>query len=121
MTKIKYVGQKDTRADTVANTGVVWFGRGDVQEVPEAAVPLLLKHPDVWALPDADAKKPAAVVAPPPDAPPPEAVKPLTAEELAPLNDKALRALCAERKLKVHHTKKGDALREGILEAQAKG
>lgn len=51
MPKIQYVGLKPRKEDNVARTGVVWYGPGDVQEVPDAAVHALLKHPDVWALP----------------------------------------------------------------------
>lgn len=47
--RIKYIGEKPHgRADTVADTGIVWAAPGDVQDVPEAAVPKLLKHPDIW-------------------------------------------------------------------------
>lgn len=50
MAKIKYVGGKPMKTDNVAKTRTIWNGPGDVQEVPDAAVPLLLKHPDVWEL-----------------------------------------------------------------------
>lgn len=50
MSKVRYIGKKDQRADTVAGTGIVWLGYGDEREVPDAAVPRLLKHPDVWEL-----------------------------------------------------------------------
>lgn len=47
--RIKYIGEKPHgRADTVADTGIVWAAPGDVQDVPEAAVPKLLRHPDIW-------------------------------------------------------------------------
>ncbi|MGV8823030.1 hypothetical protein [Methylibium petroleiphilum] len=49
----------------------------------------------------------------------PDAPVALVAEGLAALDDEALRAICKERKFKVHHTKKGDALRTAILEAQS--
>lgn len=51
MALIEYVGIKPNgRIDTVAGTGVIWSRQGDIQEVPDLAVPLLLKHPDVWRL-----------------------------------------------------------------------
>jgi hypothetical protein len=50
MAMIEYVGKKAMRADTVAGTKIVWYGAGDVQEVPDLAVPKLLKHPDVWVI-----------------------------------------------------------------------
>ncbi len=48
----------------------------------------------------------------------PDAPVVLVAEGLAALDDEALRAICKERKFKVHHAKKGDGLRTAILEAQ---
>jgi len=47
---IKYIGPKPVKHDNVAGTSTIWSGPGDVQEVPDAAVPLLLKHPTVWEL-----------------------------------------------------------------------
>ena len=78
MAKIKYVGLKESRADTVAGTGKVWFGKGDVQEVPDIAVPRLLRHPDIWQL---VTEEPAA---PPPPPPPPPAPAPAPAAPVAP-------------------------------------
>ena len=50
--KIKYVGKKEIKEDNVARTGVIWYGEGDVQTVPDSAAPRLLKHVDVWKLAD---------------------------------------------------------------------
>lgn len=50
MAGIKYIGPKLVKHDNVAGTSTIWAGTGDVQEVPDAAVPLLLKHPTVWEL-----------------------------------------------------------------------
>lgn len=50
MKSIRYVGKKDRKEDNVAQTGVVWEGKGDVQPVPDNAVPKLLMHPDIWEL-----------------------------------------------------------------------
>jgi len=49
-TKIEYVGKKQVKKDTVAGTNIVWNGPGDVQDVPNKAVALLLAHTDSWAL-----------------------------------------------------------------------
>ena len=45
---VAYIGSKPTKKDTVANTGVVWNGFGDIQTVDARAASLLLKHKDVW-------------------------------------------------------------------------
>lgn len=46
---IQYVGTKPEKVDNVANTGLVWFGHGDVQEVKdESAAKKLLAFPGVW-------------------------------------------------------------------------
>lgn len=57
MAKIEYVGAKERRQDTVAGTGIVWVGKGDVKEVPDVAVPRLLKHPDIWRIAELAAQK----------------------------------------------------------------
>lgn len=107
MAKIRYIGLKDVKTDNVANTGVVWFGNGDEQDVPDSAAPALLRHTTVWELVGDEAQ--AA-----------KALEPITAEQMAELDDTALRELAEVHGLKKpHHTKKGDALREAILEAQA--
>lgn len=48
--KVEYVGMKDQRADTVAGTGLVWYGAGDVHDVPVEAAARLARHPDVWRI-----------------------------------------------------------------------
>ncbi len=62
MAKIKYVGIKPSRKDTVAGTGIVWTGNGDVQDVPDIAVPRLLRHPDIWCIAADEPKKAPAKV-----------------------------------------------------------
>ncbi len=63
-TKIEYIGKKTLKRDTVAGTNIVWNGPGDVQDVPDKAVALLLVHTDSWALasgskkPEGDGKNP---------------------------------------------------------------
>lgn len=59
--KIKYVGKKPTRKDTVAGTGIVWLGAGDVQDVPDDKASILLAHPDIWLKAE---DKPAKVAKP---------------------------------------------------------
>lgn len=54
MAKIRYVGSKPSKMDNIAGTGVVWNGNGDVKNIPDRVVPLLLAHPDVWALDDGE-------------------------------------------------------------------
>lgn len=53
-TKIKYVGKKEIKKDTVAGTNIVWNGPGDIQDVPNKAVAALLAHTDSWALEDGE-------------------------------------------------------------------
>lgn len=54
--KIKYIGHKDRKTDNVADTGTVWLGHGDVQEVedPRAAQKMLV-HKEVWVRDDGSA------------------------------------------------------------------
>lgn len=106
MAKIRYIGLKDVKTDNVANTGVVWFGNGDEQDVPDSAAPALLRHTTVWELVGDEAQAT-------------KALDPITAEQLAELDDKAMHELAKAHDLKVHHKKAGDALRAAILEAQA--
>lgn len=61
MAKIKYIGKKPRKVDTIAGTGIVWYGAGDVQEVPDKAVKPLLAHTDSFVLADGIKQKPAAV------------------------------------------------------------
>ena len=49
---VAYIGVKPSKRDTVANTGVVWNGFGDVQVVDARAASLLLKYPTVWCKKD---------------------------------------------------------------------
>lgn len=52
MPLVRYVGNKARKDDNVGKSGVVWFGHGDVQEVPARAWGALSRHPDVWQLVD---------------------------------------------------------------------
>lgn len=118
MAKIRYVGSKEVKTDNVAGTGVVWFGKDDEQDVPDAAAPALLRHTTVWELVTPDGLAGAAAKSAESQAA--KALDPITAEQMADLDDTALRELAEAHGLKKpHHTKKGDALREAILESQA--
>lgn len=46
--EIQYVGRKPRKKDTVAGTGIIWHGRGDVQLVPRAVAQRLCDYPDIW-------------------------------------------------------------------------
>jgi hypothetical protein len=102
LVNVEYVGLKDRRADTVAGTGVVWYGQGDVRAVPAEAWKKMSRHPDIWRLADekaqpaAKAKKPAEQQ---PDQPPevlgvPEDEKP--AQEASGLTPEQWLSLSAE-------------------------
>lgn len=45
---IQYIGNKPRKKDTVAGTGTIWSGPGDVQLVEHGPAVKLLEHPDVW-------------------------------------------------------------------------
>lgn len=64
MMKIRYIGKKPQRADTLYGSGLVWSGHGDVQTCTDAAkAKLLLRHNDIFE--DADAvQAPAPAPAP---------------------------------------------------------
>lgn len=47
--KVRYIGPKDRKRDTVNGTDTVWNGFGDVKEVPyEEGLKLIEQHPSVW-------------------------------------------------------------------------
>ena len=52
MVKVKYVGQKPAAIDTIAGTGKVWNGNGDVHDVTERQARALIAYPERWALVD---------------------------------------------------------------------
>jgi hypothetical protein len=125
MIKVRYVGLKERRADTVAGTGTVWIGHGDVQDVPDAAWPKLSKHPDIWERVDADVGLESVKV---PEAPPTKVPSRFALQhadgsvlDLADLDDDALKQFVVDHGLeKVDLRKKGDARREAIFaEVQA--
>jgi hypothetical protein len=50
MPLIRYIGTKPTKTDNVCNSGTVWNGHGDDQQVTDAVAAKLLVHDTVWAL-----------------------------------------------------------------------
>lgn len=46
--ELAYIGNKAEKKDTLARTGVVWYGFGDVQSVDRRAASILLRHKAVW-------------------------------------------------------------------------
>jgi hypothetical protein len=121
--QVQYIGNKPRKVDNVADTGLVWDGHGDVQDVPDAAAAKMLRHPDVWALPAVDH-------APEPEKDPEKEQQGLdskpdfklagpddTVIDLAEMDDKAVKAFAAEHKLDVDLRKKGDALRGAVMAA----
>lgn len=51
MAQLEYVGSKPRKEDNITHSGVIWYGPGDVQEVPDASMHKLLAHVDVWRRP----------------------------------------------------------------------
>ncbi len=113
--RIEYIGLKAEKRDNVAGTQTVWLGTGDVQDVPDEAAAVLLKHPDIWRVAvetkTCDDGTVAAGPAPLPDESP--------ADPLAGMDDAALKAYAAERGLKVDGRKKGAALLQAVRDALA--
>ena len=130
--RIQYVGKKDVKTDNVAGTGLVWLGNGDVQDVPSAAAPLLLRHATVW-LPAPESKPAAGLSDAPTKAAKPAKDVELTPEQLAEqlakqpaadvdlakLDDEQLRDYASQFGIKPHHKKTGDTLRAAIVTALA--
>lgn len=108
MKNIKYVGSKPEKTDNVAHTGVIWKGNGDVQEVPDKAVPMLLAHPTIWEL---DAGGPRFLVS---IGVGDQAIP----YNLDAMNDAELKALVSKHDIKgVDRKKRGDDLRADIAMA----
>lgn len=120
MAKLMYLLGKPRKEDNVAGTGVVWIGRGDVQDVPDDKVEAFLKHPSIWALVVDNEPEPVTSSS---------CSEPRFVLEhdsgstlvLDDMDDAALRAFVAEHGLKVHHKAKGDTLRRAIVDAIKKG
>ena len=112
MALIKYIGGKPRKTDNVANTGTVWHGPGDVQDVADdKAVAALLAHSGVWALAE--------------EAPAPAAARWVLTNEsgasmaLDDMTDKAVRDFAADCGVSLPPKIKGDALREAVYQAIA--
>lgn len=50
--KVRHIGQHAKRADTMTGTGTIWYGYGDIKEVPAKDWDKLKRHPDLWELVD---------------------------------------------------------------------
>lgn len=70
--KIRYVGHKPLKKDTVAGTLAIWPGHGSVAEVPDSVAVQLLQYPTVWQRDD----QPAMPRPTPKDPPPPKDPQP---------------------------------------------
>lgn len=103
---VRYVGYKARKADNVAGTNVVWLGHGDIQLVPAAAWPKLAKYPDVWALPEESAVAPRYEIV----------HKDGTVLYLADMSDDAVKDFGTGLGLKVDKRKRGDGLRQHVLD-----
>lgn len=102
MLKVRYIGRKDSKADNVAGSGVVWNGPGDVQEVSAEAWDKLAPYDTVWELAEGDAT-----------------LIDLTGIDLDGMEVDALRALAAEKGVRVHHRTGADKVREALRAAGA--
>lgn len=139
MTQIRYIGTKPGKEDNVAGTGVRWAGPGDVQEVPDRAVPYLLQHPAVWTLATDEYEAPHKSGEPDDESdlqPVPGAEQRFKHEpnhegsvyalrdtesdeviDLTPMSDKELKALARLNGIKADLRKRGDELRAQIVAA----
>ena len=122
---VEYVGLKDSEADHLYGTGLVWHGKGDVQLVPAATWGRMRKHTDVWravaaqavtsdgAIPSgktADGNAPAAE----------ESTKPPTGATLADLDamtDDEVRAFAKANNVQLHPKLGSEKLRPKVREA----
>jgi len=121
MIKIKYMGKKPLRGDTVAGTGIVWCGYGDVQDVPDHAAPKLLQHADVWEMVDEYSQNAQSGDASSADA---QALKPLASITangevivLDGMTKESLHDLAKELGVKVHHLSGADKVTEALVAA----
>ena len=114
MIKIQYIGKKPQRIDTVAGTGIVWTGNGDVQLVPSDAAKRMLQHPDVWALAEDQEQVQLAESGPQvaaislPDG---------TTQALDGMSKEALHDLAKALGVKVHHLSGADKVTEALVTA----
>lgn len=109
MKQIEYIGPKAVKEDNVAGTGSIWYGAGDVVEVPDNTVLKFLAHPQVWKLVGLEGPRFSIKVG-------------SGAKEqiynLDIMSDQELRAIVRIHALEgVNHALRGDKLREAIVEA----
>lgn len=121
--KVRYVGAKPKREDSVAGTGVVWIGNGDVQEVPAEAWDKLKRYPAVW-MEDKGEELPADIAYALTEEHSQalrseEQEQPSLTERFALMTDEEVRAYvdAAIPGTKLHHKLSGDNLRARALEA----
>jgi hypothetical protein len=62
MKRVRYIGRKPLKADTVARTGLTWTP-GQVRDVDDAPAARLLGYPSVW-VEDVGAMAPVLEIAP---------------------------------------------------------
>ncbi len=77
--KVRYIGQKLIKRDTICNTLTIWTQEDNVQDVESDVAVKLFQYPDVWVPADKPVvKRPEA-----PKAPDPKTAEELAAEEAA--------------------------------------
>jgi hypothetical protein len=64
--KVRYIGNKPIKRDTVCQTLTIWTANNDVAEVDDDVAIRLVRHPSVWVMADSKVKRPE-VVAPAPE------------------------------------------------------
>lgn len=113
--RVMYVGRKAMKTDNVADTGVVWVGHGDIQDVPDDAWPKLENYPDVWvSVPPEPAPDAGLSDAEPVAQKPAEST---AAPDLYGMQTAELRELAKARNLAVDLTQRGTALRQAVAAA----
>lgn len=129
MTLIEYIGKKPVVRDTVAGTGIVWAGHGDIQPVDDKAVPALLHHSGMWRVAQPAAESTAKTLGgeqvPNGDdeVPGQQGDDENDALGLDTMNDEELKSFAKTRGLNTQPgvradlRKKGDELRESVLAA----
>lgn len=105
---VEYVGAKESETDHLYGTGIMWIGKGDVQEVPAAAWSRMRKHVDVWR----EYQKPSEAATSAPAQPP-------AAFDLATATDEQIHAEVKARSYEIHPNTKGENLRKKFAEAEA--
>jgi hypothetical protein len=127
-TPVELVLDIDLHADRIYNTGLVWAGKGDIQQVPSAIAVLLHRnHPDVYLVHGATERPAAEVVKEAENAAGNiEVVSGLTAnrpdltvEQLAEMSDDDVHAEGKARGYTLHPRLNPDNLRAAFMKAQS--